>query len=88
MFKPDVVTSLFGSYAQTAWLLRKPNIIFTDSEFQHFNHRIAHPFATQVYTPACFWKDLGPKQRRYNGYHESAFLHPKYFRPRQEVLSS
>ena len=40
-YKPDVVASLFGSYCQSAWFLRRPNIIFTDSEFQHFNHRIA-----------------------------------------------
>lgn len=85
-FKPDVVASLFGSYTQSAKLLRIPNLIFTDSEFQHFNHRIAHPFADVVFTPACFWKDLGPKQRRYQGYHELAFIHPNYFQPRAEVL--
>lgn len=86
-FGPDLVLSLMGSYTQPAALLRVPNFIFTDSEFQHFNHRIAHPFATRIYTPTCFWKDLGPKQRRYKGYHELAFLHPKYFSPREEVLS-
>ena len=86
-FKPDVVVSLFGSYTQSAKLLGKRNLIFTDSEFQHFNHRIAHPFADLVYTPACFWKDLGKKHRRYRGYHELAFLHPNYFTPRREVLT-
>ncbi len=85
-FKPDVVASLFGSYTQSAKLFGKRNLIFTDSEFQHFNHRIAHPFADLVYTPACFWKDLGKKHRRYRGYHELAFLNPKYFKPRPEVL--
>lgn len=85
-FKPDLVLSLMGSYTQPAAVLRVPSFIFTDSEFQHFNHRIAHPFATRIYTPTCFWKDLGPKQRRYKGYHELAFLHPKYFTPREEVL--
>jgi predicted glycosyltransferase len=86
-FGPDLVLSLMGSYTQPAALLRVPNFIFTDSEFQHFNHSIAHPFATRIYTPMCFWKDLGPKHRRYKGYHELAFLHPKYFTPREEVLS-
>lgn len=85
-FGPDIVLSLMGSYTQPASLLRVPSFIFTDSEFQHFNHRIAHPFATRIYTPMCFWKDLGPKQRRYKGYHELAFLDPKYFTPREEVL--
>lgn len=85
-FKPDVVVSLMGSYVQSSALMRVPNVVFTDSEFQHFNHRIAHPFATRIYTPDCFSKDLGPKQRRYPGYHELAFLHPARFTPREEVL--
>ena len=85
-FKPDLVASLFGSYRQSAKLLGKRNLIFTDSEFQHFNHKIAHPFADIVYTPECFWKNLGAKHRRYRGYHELAFLHPKYFKPRREIL--
>lgn len=85
-FKPDIVLSLMGSYVQSARLLGVPNIVFTDSEFQHFNHRIAHPFATRIYTPECFTKDLGRKQVRYPGYHELAFLHPSRFTPREEVL--
>jgi predicted glycosyltransferase len=85
-FRPDVMVSLMGSYAQSARLFGVPNVIFTDSEFQSLNHRIAHPFATRIYTPNCFTKDLGPKQRRYPGYHELAFLHPSRFAPRTEVL--
>lgn len=85
-FRPDVLLSLMGSYAQSAKLLGVPNFVFTDSEFQHFNHRIAHPFADRIYTPECFWKDLGPKQRRYRGYHELAFLHPNRFQPDPLVL--
>jgi predicted glycosyltransferase len=86
-FRPDAVLSLMGSYTQSAFLFRRPNVIFTDSEFQSFNHRIAHPFATRIYTPECFWKDLGPKQRRYRGYHELAFLHPSRFTPQEDILS-
>jgi hypothetical protein len=85
-FRPSVVLSLMGSYTQASRLLGVPNVIFTDSEFQSFNHRIAHPFATRIYTPECFYKPLGPKQRRYNGYHELAFLHPSRFSPRRQVL--
>jgi predicted glycosyltransferase len=77
-FSPDVVTSLMGSYTQSAKLLGVRNVIFTDSEFQHFNHRIAHPFADEIHTPECFYKELGAKQRRYAGIHELAFLDPKY----------
>lgn len=85
-FKPDVVASLFGSYCQSARLLGCRNIIFTDSEFQHFNHRIAHPFAHEVHTPYCFYKNLGPKQLYYQGIHEMAFLSPSRFTPDPSVL--
>jgi len=66
-FKPDVIASLMGSYTQSAKLLGVRNLVFTDSEFQHFNHRIAHPFADEIHTPDCFYKDLGRKQWRYQG---------------------
>ena len=85
-FKPDIVSSLFGSYCQSAGMMGCPNVIFTDSEFQHFNHRIAHPFADAVFTPYCFWKNLGPKQVSYNGIHELAFLDGRRFQPEKEVL--
>jgi hypothetical protein len=80
-FRPDVVASLFGSYTQSAALFGCRNIIFTDSEFQHFNHRIAHPFATEILTPYCFYKPLGPKQTPYNGIHELAFLDGRRYQP-------
>ena len=78
-FQPDVVASLMGSYTQSAKLLGVRNLIFTDSEFQHFNHRIAHPFADEIHTPDCFYKNLGPKQRRYSSMHELSFLSPAHF---------
>jgi predicted glycosyltransferase len=85
-FEPNVVLSLMGSYAQSSFFFRVPNFVFTDSEHQSFNHRISHPFATRIYTPECFEKDLGKKQRRYPGYHELAFLHPNRFTPDPAVL--
>lgn len=85
-FKPDVVASLFGSYCQSARILGCRNIIFTDSEFQHFNHRIAHPFAHEIHTPYCFYKELGKKQRFYDSIHELAFLDKRHYTPNPLVL--
>jgi predicted glycosyltransferase len=87
VFKPDVVASLFGSYCQTARILGRKNVIFTDSEFQHFNHRIAHPFAHEVHTPYCFYKNLGSKQIYYRGIHEMSFLSPERFQPDASIIS-
>ncbi len=85
-FRPDVVASLMGSYTQSAKLFGVRNVIFTDSEFQHFNHRIAHPFADAIYTPECFCKELGHKQIRYQGIHEMMFLRKGVFDPDPSVL--
>jgi len=85
-FRPDVVASLMGSYVQSARLFGVRNVIFTDTETQAFNHKIAHPFADEIYTPDCFLKDLGPKHRRYNGLHELTYLHPDYFTPEAAVI--
>jgi predicted glycosyltransferase len=78
-FQPDVVASLMGSYTQSAKLLGVRNVIFTDTETQAFNHRIAHPFADEIHTPDCFLLDFGKKHRRYAGLHENAYLAPAYF---------
>ncbi len=86
-FLPDVVVSLFGVYAQSAFFRSVPNIVFTDSEHQRFAHWIAHPFADAVVTPECFYKNLGRKQVRYKGYHELSYLHPRYFSPDPNVLA-
>jgi len=86
-FRPDVAASLMGSYTQSAKWLGVRNVVFTDSEFQRFNHRIAHPFADEIHTPECFYKDLGRKHRRYRGFHELSFLHRERFRPDPEVVS-
>lgn len=85
-FRPDVVASLFGSYAQSACLMGVRNVVFTDSEFQHFNHRIAHPFASEIHTPYCFYKALGQKQVFYKGIHELCFLGDERFKPNLSVL--
>lgn len=85
-FKPHLVASSMGSYTQSAKLLGVPSVIFTDSEFQHFNHRIAHPFADEIHTPYCFYKALGSKQRMYRGTHEMAFLSPERFVPDPSIL--
>ena len=80
-FKPDVVASLMGSYTQSAKLFGGRNVIFTDTETQAFNHKIAHPFADEVHTPECFLLDFGTKHVRYGGLHELSYLRSNVFKP-------
>lgn len=86
-FKPDIFVG-FGSIraAHVSYFLRKKCILFEDTEHSMEQIRLYLPFVNAVCTPACFKKDLGRKQVRYNGYTELAHLHPNYFTPNPAVL--
>lgn len=88
-FQPDIFLGASAiRAAHTAWVMRKPCIIFDDTEHSKWEHRLYRPFGSVICTPACFEKDLGKKQVRYNGYHELAYLHPEYFKPDSMVLDN
>ena len=85
-FRPDVLLGIHDPYiAQVGKLIGKPSIIFTDTEPVRFNW-LVFPFASVICTPSCFRRNIGQKQVRYEGYHELAYLHPKYFKPDPTVL--
>jgi predicted glycosyltransferase len=87
-FKPNVFLSV-GSPA-AAWasaLVRVPHIVFTDTEHSVEQYALYAPFTDVIYTPSCFTRDLGRKQRRYDGYHELAYLHPNWFTPDPAILA-
>lgn len=88
-FKPDVLVGGTGNVTAptVARLLRKPSIVFDDTEHSKYEHLLMDRLATLICTPACYKKDLGRKQVRYEGYHPLAYLHPNYFRPDPSVLS-
>ncbi|UGV40615.1 DUF354 domain-containing protein [Methanococcoides orientis] len=87
-FKPDLFISKGSPVsAHISSLFRKPSISSNDTEHSTFVDSIVFPFMDTILTPACFKRDLGKKQIRYDGYHELAYLHPKYFTPSPEVLN-
>ncbi len=86
-FKPDVLTAIGGLFiAPVSKLMRKPSIVFTDSEPVLLDNYLTYPFATLISTPDCFLREVPCRHLRYNGYHELAYLHPKYFKPDPGVL--
>ncbi|MCX9011122.1 MAG: DUF354 domain-containing protein [Candidatus Methanoperedens sp.] len=87
-FNPDILIGVHDMYiAQLGKLIRKPSIIFTDTEEAKFADAITFPFADVICTPECYMKDIGGgKHVRYNGYHELAYLHPNYFKAEEAVL--
>ena len=87
-FQPDILLGIGNpAIAHVAAMCRKPSIIFTDTEHATFSNSITFPFARIICTPTCYTKNIGPKQVRYQGYHELAYLHPNYFTPNPAVLT-
>lgn len=86
-FKPEIFLSVAGIRSSVvAFLLGKKSFVFDDTEHSTKEIALYKPFATKIFTPDCFLDDLGPKQMRYAGYHELAYLHPNRFTPNPEVL--
>jgi predicted glycosyltransferase len=88
-FEADLLVS-FGNptVAFPAWLLGKPSIGLTDTEHAKKQHALFKPFTTVIATPTVFQVDFGPRQVRYAGYHELAYLHPDVFTPDPSHLES
>ncbi|MBZ4646303.1 MAG: hypothetical protein JG777_1792 [Clostridia bacterium] len=86
--KPDIFISPGSPYsAHVSRLLRKPHIAFPDTEIAGLVIKLTFPFTDKIYTSTSFYVDLGPKQVRFEGYYELAYLHPKYFTPDRKVLN-
>lgn len=86
-FKPDLFVSHGSIYAAHAsFLLRKKHLSLEDSGNME-QIVLYRPFTQAILTPDVLPEDLGPKQIRYKGYHEIAYLHPDYFTPNPEVYA-
>ncbi|WP_214041483.1 DUF354 domain-containing protein [Methanoculleus sp.] len=87
-FKPDLSISMMDpSLAFVSRLMGVPYICLADTEHARASINGALPFTKAVLTPSCFSKEMGPKQIRYNGYHELAYLHPNRFTPNPAILT-
>ena len=87
----DLITGCGVYDAYTSFLLRKPAIIFTDSEPManrlsfSIQFKLYLPFVNAVITPSSFREDLGEKHIRVNSFKELAYLHPNYFTPSDDI---
>jgi uncharacterized protein len=88
-FRADLFVSIGSpTVGLPAKLKGKPYIALTDTEHATEQHALFKPFATVIATPDVFTRDLGPKQVRYAGFHELAYLHPDEFTPDAHELES
>ena len=85
--RPDLVVAEVGAVTSpVSWLLDTNSLVFMDAEHATLQNSLVYPFATRICTSTCFWKEIGPKQVRYEGYQELAYLHPDRFEPDPSVL--
>jgi predicted glycosyltransferase len=86
-FKPDLFLSHGSMYAGYASrFCRKPHIALEDTgnmEQLMFSIRVSDV----ILTPDSIIRNLGSKQIKYPGYHELAYLSPKYFKPDRNVFN-
>lgn len=86
-FKPDLFMSHGSMYAAHAsFLLGKKHLSLEDSGNME-QIVLYRPFTDVILTPEVLPEQLGPKQIRYNGYHEIAYLHPEFFKPDPAVYT-
>ncbi len=88
-FSPDVLLGIMGvSVAPVGRLLRKPSLVFYDTEIATQTNRFVYPMASSVITPDCYDAPVRGNHLTYPGYHELAYLHPNRFTPRADVLAT
>jgi predicted glycosyltransferase len=85
-FKADYLLGVCNMMvAQASRLAPGRSILLDDTEHQRLAQRLGYPFCHEYWTPTWYRHRFGRKQRRYRGYHEVAYLHPRLFTPDPEV---
>lgn len=79
-----VVSRINPNVVLAAWLLRKRQIVLTDTEAAGFYDAFFCKFAGSLLTASSFEKQLRKDQIRYNANIELFYLHPNYFKPMPE----
>ncbi|MGM0605612.1 MAG: DUF354 domain-containing protein [Halobacteriota archaeon] len=86
-FDPDVIVSRLNPPAvHAAKLVGAGSVVFHDHEQAERIARLTAPLTDRFCTPLGYNGDLGASHRRYDGYHELAYLHPNRFTPDPDVL--
>ena len=81
---PDLMIGTSAEIAHMGKLLKIPSIVVNEDDVTAVPMfaKIAYPFATHILAPdSCDVGKWSYKKVKYTGYHELAYLHPKYFQP-------
>jgi uncharacterized protein len=86
-FKADILIGRPSPMmAMTAFLLRKKNIVYCDTERAVESLFFTKLFSYKILNPMKYRLDLGKKQMRVETYKELFYLHPNYFKPNPKDL--
>ncbi len=86
--KPSIIISRGSIHASAVAKVKGINhIVLSDTESAGLLNRLTYPMIDVILTSDVFTKTLGKKQIRYPGYHELAYLHPRYFNPDPKVFN-
>ena len=86
-FKPDVLVGIMGvTIAQVAKIIRRPAIVFYDTENAVLTNKVVYPLAHSVCTPQCYTAPVNGNHVKYPSYHELAYLHPRRFQADPEIV--
>ncbi|HLA45381.1 MAG TPA: DUF354 domain-containing protein [Aggregatilineales bacterium] len=85
--RPDIFISVCSPTAAIASkIVRRPHVVFDDSEFGKEQIALYKPFTDAMCTPRHFELDFGERHVRYDGFKELAYLHPDVFKPDPKIL--
>ncbi len=85
-FKPDLIVGHGTIYGAHAAPFLGAKVLAIEDTGNMEQVRLYRPFTDVILTPQVLDKELGPKQQRYNSYHELAYLHPEFYEPDPSIL--
>jgi len=78
-FDPDCIFGVGAYAAHAGALTRTRTVLLHDSEPTTIDHLLSKPFADAILTPRVFRRDLGSDHYVFDGFKETAYLHPETF---------
>ncbi|MCD4680711.1 MAG: DUF354 domain-containing protein [Bacteroidales bacterium] len=86
----DIMVGTEAALSHIGWLFRKPVLIMDEDDVTVVPEaaKLSFPFATYVVSPVtCNLKKWSKKKIAYNGFQKLAYLHPKYFTPKEIIVN-
>ena len=86
-YKVDIIISKASPYPAILSMFTKvATIIEPDSEVVKLTNKLVAPRASMIITPYTYAIDYGKKHKRFQGFFEDTYLHPKVFLPQKTII--